>query len=77
MLFGRFTIDKSDLIDIYVDSVRFCSHIFVIHCLSFGFRDETILFGLKLYKTLMFTVLSIITYHLIIKKIIYGKNIRN
>jgi len=67
-------IKKSDLIDIYTDSVRFCSHIFVLHTLGFIALDENNLFSMKLFKTLLFTILSITIYHLIIKKIVYGKN---
>lgn len=66
-------IKLSDFKDIYNDSIRFCSHIFFLHMLSYLFNDEFELFGIKLIKTLIFTVISISIYHLIIRKIIYKR----
>jgi hypothetical protein len=62
-----------DLTDIFFDSVRFGAHIFFMHMLSYSFDDETSLLGIKLLKTLIFTVISITIYHLLVKKIIYRK----
>lgn len=57
--------------EIIYDSIRFCSHIFLLHTLGYLFNDETSFIEMKLIRTLIFTVVSIATYHLVIKKIIY------
>lgn len=64
-------ITINDLSDIFIESVRFSSHIFFLHLLSFIINEEEELFGMKLLKTLILTTLAIILYNITVKKIIY------
>lgn len=66
-------ITEEDIDDIFKDSVRFVSHITLLHFISVGIEGNDELFSGKLLRTLIYTVLAITIYHLLIKKIIYKK----
>jgi hypothetical protein len=66
-------ISGEDFNDIFMDSVRFVSHISLLHFITVGIEGNDDFFNGKLIKTLIYTVIAIMIYHILIKKIVYKK----
>jgi len=66
-------IGFEDLSEILSDSIRFVSHISLLHFITVGVEGTDEFLSGRLIKTLIYTVLAITIYHILIKKIIYQK----
>jgi len=66
-------ISKTDMNEIFSDSIRFVSHILLLHFITVGIEGNDEFFNGKIGKTLIYTILAIVIYHILIKKIIYRK----
>ena len=69
----RFVVTKCDLVEIIFEIIRFLSHITILHFLNCLANDDN-LFEMKYMKIMLFTALSVIIYHIFIKKILINKN---
>lgn len=63
-----FLIDKCDISDTIFESIRFCSHIFLVHILYAIIDSKEELFGVTFLKTMLFTIIAIMLYQFILKK---------
>ena len=66
-----FAIRQEIMKDLFEDTLRFSLHIFMLHLFASIIEEDEKLFGIKLYKMLLFTALSLLTYHLVYRRIIY------
>jgi hypothetical protein len=72
-----FEVTPCDITDISGDLVRFLMHIIVMHTLSSIIDNSEQLFGIHVLKTLLYSAISILLYHIAIKKIISTKKMKN
>ena len=68
-----FFVTNCDISDIVTEINRFMFHIILIHVITCSIDTKEKFFGIQLYKTLFVTVLAVIIYHTIFKKIVNGK----
>lgn len=66
-------ISKCDVADMFNDNVRFLSHIIILHVLSCFVDGKEQFFELSLLKSLLYTTISVIIYHLLIKNIFMNR----
>lgn len=62
---------KEEIPDIILESIRFGSHITVIYMLENIVDDKNIIDS-KLLRTIIFIIISVIVYHLVLKKLFDG-----
>ena len=64
-----FIITKCNISDTIIDSIRFCSHLLIIHFFSSLVEGKEKLFNRNLIKALFITTFAIFIYHIFVKKI--------
>lgn len=65
----NFAVTKCDASDIIIETIRFLSHIFLLHIVSYAVEGTGQLFAPSVLKTMLFTVVAIIMYNIFIKKL--------
>ena len=68
-----FTITKCDLVDIISEIIRYLSHITLLHVLNCLIDSKDELFDINYLKIMLFTTIAIITYHIIINKLLSSR----
>jgi len=65
----NYKIKKCDVADIMLETIRFLSHITLLHILNYTVNENEGLFTITFLRTLLFTCIAIILYQLIIKQL--------
>lgn len=65
-----FKIKKQDIHDMFYDIIKFMTYGVIVHVLLVSVDDVGELFNEKMLKVLLYTCISMIVYHLFIKKIV-------
>lgn len=65
----KYAISKCDMRDMISETIRFMSHLMILHLLNYSITPDVELFGIDILKTMLFTVLAIVIYNISIKKI--------
>lgn len=60
---------QHDIPDIILESIRFSSHISMIIILENMLDEEKSIFDMRLVRTILFVIISVIIYHLFLKKL--------
>jgi len=68
-----FSITNCDVSDIITETNRFLFHIMLVHIITHIVDGNDDLFGPQIFKTLLVTAISIITYHILFKKLVDAK----
>lgn len=69
----NFVITNCDLTDIITEIIRFLSHITFLHLINAMIDKKETLFEINYIKVMLFTALSVIFYHITVKKLINNK----
>lgn len=62
-------VTKCDVSDIIVETIRFLSHIFLLHLISYSIEGNESLISSSILKTMLFTTIAIILYNIFVKKL--------
>ena len=68
-----FSITNCDVSEIMSETNRFLFHILLVHIITHTIDGKDELFGKQIWKTLLITAISIITYHILFKKMVEPK----
>jgi dolichol kinase len=68
-----FSITHCDISEIMSEANRFLFHIMLVHIIAHIIDGKDVLFGEQIFKTLLITVIAILTYHILFKKLVEPK----
>ena len=68
-MINKFDITECDINDIRADTIRFLSHIFLLHILTVSIDKKEEFLNKEVLKTMLLTALAIILYHIFLKKL--------
>lgn len=63
------TITNCDIADMYMDTVRFLCHMFLLHIISYSINSKEDFLDKTLLQNMLFTTIAVILYHICLKKL--------
>lgn len=66
-------ISQCDLVEMIFETVRFLSHLTILHILNCTIDSKETLFDINYLKIMLFTAMAVVIYHLTIKKLFQKK----
>lgn len=64
-----FSVYKCDITDIITETIRFLSHLLLIHVFTYIVDTKEEFMNKMFVRTMLFTAMSIIIYNLVVKKL--------
>lgn len=69
----QFSITNCDVSDIITELNRYLFHIVLLHIATYALDQKETLFGNNLLKIILATVVAVVIYHVVFKKIVLTK----
>lgn len=70
----NFMITKCDVVEMIFETIRFLSHITLLHILNCTLDDSEDFLDIKFLKVMLITGLAVILYHIFIKKFFVARS---